>query len=225
MNSLNYYNTHAEELAAQYQSLAAENVHKDWLGILQQPEFEGPLRVLDIGAGSGRDAAFFATERQGNQVIAVEPADELVRLGKIHTQGLAVTWCQDSMPDLAGPEFAAVEHSETGLDSRFNVILLSAVWMHLPAEQRPKALIRLAELLADNGLLVISLRLTISEDDIHTRKMFPVSASELESLVLSVGLKRYLVSHEEADQLGRSLSWQTIVLSKGHRSLCAGVSQ
>ncbi|MCF1432244.1 MAG: class I SAM-dependent methyltransferase [Shewanella sp.] len=225
MNSLNYYNAHAEALAAQYQSLAAENVHKDWLAILQQPEFEGPLRVLDVGAGSGRDAAFLATEREGNQVVAVEPASELARLGQAYTQGLAVTWCQDSMPELAGPEFAAVEHAGTGLGSRFNLILLSAVWMHLPPEQRPKALTRLAELLADDGLLVISLRLTISEDDIHTRKMFPVSAKELESLASSVGLKRYFLSHEEADQLGRTLSWQTIVLHKNNLSSPAGVEQ
>ncbi|BCV28945.1 hypothetical protein TUM3811_28050 [Shewanella algae] len=71
---------------------------------MQNELFLGPLRILDVGAGSGRDAAFFATERLGNWVLTVEPAKALTSFGKRFPQGLPVTWHNDTLPELADVE-------------------------------------------------------------------------------------------------------------------------
>lgn len=66
--NIKYYSTHAEKLADQYNSVAFEKVHADWLSEIPEKGF-----VLDVGAGSGRDARFLAVK--GLSVVAVEPAE------------------------------------------------------------------------------------------------------------------------------------------------------
>lgn len=89
-----------------------------------------PGLACDIGAGSGRDAAWLAGK--GWDVIAVEPAAELRRLGEEFTsrqqhQAGSVSWLDDHLPELK---------CLRALDQRFQIILISAVWVHLkPAKQ------------------------------------------------------------------------------------------
>ena len=66
--SYTWYEKHAREVAATYEAVDAE----DMLYWLQDflPAKGG--RILDVGAGSGRDAAWLAD--QGFQVVAVEPS-------------------------------------------------------------------------------------------------------------------------------------------------------
>ena len=91
-HSTHFYNEHAQRLFEQYQSLEFERVHGEWLHHL--PEQAG--LVLDIGAGSGRDARAMA--QRGWQVVAVEPADKLRTLGQTTTAGLDVSWLEDTLP-------------------------------------------------------------------------------------------------------------------------------
>lgn len=65
-------------------------------------------RILDIGAGSGRDAKHTADQAvkehgadNNIQVFAVEPANLLVELGARQTKGLNVKWLTDSLPALS----------------------------------------------------------------------------------------------------------------------------
>ena len=76
--SFNYYDEHAQQLFRQYHSVKFERVHSDWLHHL--PEQTG--LALDVGAGSGRDAKALAD--RGWQVMAVEPAERLRKLGQAH---------------------------------------------------------------------------------------------------------------------------------------------
>ena len=61
----------ARQLVKQYESLSFEEVHAGILNLLPQP---GAV-VLDVGSGSGRDAAWFAAH--GYDVVAVEPSDAM----------------------------------------------------------------------------------------------------------------------------------------------------
>lgn len=90
-----FYNENAKELAKQYLSKSFEEVHQSWSHFLPAIFKNANARILDLGAGSGRDAKYFAelaekTHQTENniQVYAVEPATEFAELGAQVTQGL-----------------------------------------------------------------------------------------------------------------------------------------
>lgn len=119
-----FYNDHAEILAAQYLSKTFEEVHSSWLHHLLPLLTKNTLSILDVGAGSGRDVYYLAEKAQGKktQIIAVEPAVVLAKMGQVLTRDLPVRWIEDGLPQL---------QKVVGLAQQFDLILLSAVWMHL----------------------------------------------------------------------------------------------
>ncbi|MCY4198668.1 MAG: methyltransferase domain-containing protein [Gammaproteobacteria bacterium] len=64
------YERDAEALAERYERIEFERVHCEVLELLPK----AGASVLDVGAGSGRDAAWFAAN--GYQVTAVEPSSK-----------------------------------------------------------------------------------------------------------------------------------------------------
>jgi SAM-dependent methyltransferase len=104
-------------------------------------------RILDIGAGTGRDAAWLA--ERGHQVLAVEPVDGLRRAGMALHPGARIEWLDDTLPQLSevlarGPVFDRV--------------FVTAVWQHLRPEERRRAMPNLATVTAPGGFLILSLR-------------------------------------------------------------------
>ncbi|MFD9459100.1 class I SAM-dependent methyltransferase [Streptomyces sp. NPDC059985] len=79
-----------------------------------------PCSVLDIGAGSGRDAAALAA--RGHRVVAAEPTAEPRSLGRRLHSDQKIEWVDDALPRLT---------TLTARGGRFDLILLAAVWMHL----------------------------------------------------------------------------------------------
>jgi SAM-dependent methyltransferase len=94
MRGTDGYGSNAKRLAKQYESITFEDVHGD---ILHHFPVE-PSHILDIGAGSGRDAAALAAH--GHSVIAVEPTAELRREGQMRHGRASIEWIDDSLPDL-----------------------------------------------------------------------------------------------------------------------------
>src|SRR3954464_1614441 len=82
----------------------------------------------------------------------------------------------------------------------FDLILLSAVWMHVPPSTRARAFRKLATLLKPGGVILMSLREGPSEPD---RPMWPVPPGEVEAFARMHGLA-VLRSVSTADQLGRA---------------------
>ncbi len=206
-----FYNKNATELAKQYLSKTFEEVHQSWAQFLPAIIENPNARILDLGAGAGRDAKHIAElakikhKIENNiQVYAVEPATELADLGAKVTKGLKVKWLNDALPSLS-----VITKQEVS----FDLILLSAVWMHIPQSARARSIRKLANLLKPGGKLVISLRHGQTEDDFKQRKMHVVCADELKRLATDVGLFTKLETQKEADKLGRKhVSWQTVVL-------------
>ncbi len=195
MKNIQFYNQHSEELLQNYTSVTFENVHASW-------KLFWPLsgeKVLDVGAGIGRDAKWFLDQKC--TVIALEPAKEMRDLGKKHT-GEQVQWLDDSLPELS--------HTiELGM--RFDVILVSAVWMHIPPSSRARAFRKLSNLLAPNGRLVISLR---HGDFTDGRSSYSCSIDELAQFSKDACLHTRLVTEAEPDALKRGeVKWQTVVMS------------
>lgn len=194
--TIHHYHLHAQRYQTQYDSLEAHRVHQQWHKILVQLS---PGRALDVGAGSGRDARWLAN--MGWQVTAVEPAQRLRELAQRRTPS-SIHWLSAALPDLRG-----IDHEVKG----FDLILLSAVWMHLPPTERPRAMHRLGELLAPKGHLIMTLRYGPSDSD---RPMYPVNAEELKALALQQKMILQLCSNDrDEDQLQRGdITWQTVDL-------------
>ena len=164
-----WYDANAELASDRYESVAFERVH-GWLADLL-PKL--PAAVLDVGAGSGRDAAHLSG--LGYDVVAVEPSARMRDLARAHHDDPRINWRDDRLPALKDT-FA------TGLS--FDVILVSAVWMHLAPTDRPRAFRKLITLLKPGGLLAITLR--DGPDDDH-RGFHPVNVDELRRLATDHG--------------------------------------
>lgn len=187
------YSASAQALIDQYESIGFEDVHRPVLNAFPKP----PARVLDIGAGTGRDAAALA--RKGHAVTAVEPTPELRTWGQANHPH-SIRWIDDMLPQL--PQVCA-------LRERFDLILLTAVWMHLDANQQREAMNTLAALLSPGGLLSMTLRHGPVPEG---RRMFDVAAGEVSALAAGCGMSA-LHSVATEDMLGRpDVSWTFLVL-------------
>jgi 2-polyprenyl-3-methyl-5-hydroxy-6-metoxy-1,4-benzoquinol methylase len=196
-NAWETYDAASTEFFNMYESLPFETVHAGLLPFLPKPG----ATCLDVGAGSGRDAAALAD--RGHEVIAVEPSDGLRRLAQEHHGNAHITWLSDSLPNLATVKSRAY---------RFDFVLVSAVWMHVHPEQRLLSLHNLKDLLTAQGRVALTLRLGAPNVE---RVMYPLTTSEVLDHALEVGLTPLYLSQEETDSLGRGdVRWQKIVLGR-----------
>ncbi|MBI1771609.1 MAG: methyltransferase domain-containing protein [Burkholderiales bacterium] len=160
----------AAYLVKQWQEISFEEHHAMVLHLLPT----APSQVLDIGSGIGKDAAAFAA--MGHSVVAVEPMQELRLPGIALHDAQGIIWLDDSLPDLS---------RLCAMNQTFDLIMLSAVWMHLDAAQRQRAMPRLAELMNASATLILSLR----HGPVPAgRRMFDVSVEETIELAATQNL-------------------------------------
>jgi SAM-dependent methyltransferase len=163
------YSAEAPDLLERYERMGFEGAHFAVLDLIAP----APLDVLDIGAGTGRDAAWFA--RRGDRVTAIEPTREM-REGAIalHPEP-NIEWIDDCLPDVASV------HGRT-----FDLVWISAVWMHFDANERARMMPTVARLVRPGGALMISLRHGPIPEG---RRMFDVTADETVGLARESGLE------------------------------------
>ena len=190
------YDERAAVFVHQYEQLDPETVHAQFLDCLP----EGADRLaLDIGAGSGRDAAWL--RGRGFEVIAVEPSPGMRVAGQsLHPDPL-IRWVDDRLPSLSATH---------RLGLAFDVILLSGVLMHVTPEDRPRAFRKVITLLKPGGVLLISVRDGSGESD---RPMWPVSRGEVESYARAHGLNMVRIGSNPDLQGRTAITWTTFVLS------------
>lgn len=190
--SIESYDRSAAELCGRYETLSTAEIFPSMVDLF--PKF---ATVLDVGCGSGRDAAHFAS--YGNFVVGVDPSDGMLAEAERRHPG-EVSWLKDSLPLL---------EEVRCLDIPFDFILLGAVWMHIHPSDRPQAFATLAGLLARGGTLMMSLRLGPAEPG---RAMYPVFPEEVRRFASNAGL-RVVREQGNVDHLGReAITWHTMAL-------------
>ena len=195
MRTVNYYSANAPTLVSRYNSLIPEDLHASWFRFIP----DQPGIALDIGSATGRDANWLA--EKGWDVVAVEPCGKFRELAKPDSHA-NVIWQDDELPELKSLRTAG---------HRFNLILLSAVWMHVLPKKRERAFRIISELLAPGGILVFTLRHGNDEQENLDREFHPVSSGELENFAKQRALAKVFYEGSE-DHLDRSnVRWETLV--------------
>ena len=193
------YTTEAPDLLQRYESLDPVEVHTRWRKWFPR----APSRILDIGAGTGRDAAWFVS--LGHTVTAVEPTDALREgAAKLHPEP-EITWLKDALPDLP-ITCARNEH--------FDIVMLNAVWMHLCEEERRIGIANIAALMGYGARLFMSLRHGPVPEG---RRMFEISGTETIALAKTHKLAP-LLNIRSGSILGenkkRRVKWTMLVFEK-----------
>ncbi len=195
MRAVAGYDAQGAELAAQYEGLQSNEVHGAFLDLLP-PGLD--RLALDIGAGSGRDAAWLKS--RGFDVVAVEPSRAMRSAAAAYHAGKDIRWLEDHLPALT------VTHR---LGLSFDVILLSGVLMHVPPDERRRAFRKIVALLKPGGRLLITVRDGAGAPD---RPMWPIPRGEMEAHARAHGLTMLRIS-ESADLQGRTgVQWTSYAL-------------
>lgn len=197
------YAQEAPALIAKWGDVSFEDLHRPVLHLIPK----SPSRVLDLGSGTGRDAAALAA--LGHSVVAVEPVDELRVAAVSLYPAPNIHWVDDSLPDLA---------TVTKLAFRFNAVLITAVWMHLDQLQRHRGMSVIAKLIEEDGHLIMSLR---HGPPPIGRRMFDVSAAETIALAEAHGLALVLNAKAESVQQSNrknSVTWTWLGFKKTRTS-------
>ncbi len=165
------YAAEAPGLIERYETLPFDAVHAPVLHLMPSR----PVSILDIGAGAGRDAAHLAA--LGHSVVAAEPTAPFIDAARASHAQSGVLWLQDGLPDLA---------QVRDLDRTFDLILLTAVWMHLDEAERGRAMPVVAAMLAPAGRLIMMLRYGPVPSG---RRMFQIPRDETRALAAAQGLE------------------------------------
>jgi SAM-dependent methyltransferase len=176
------YAGEAEELLRRYEAMPFADLHRHNLHLIPK----APARVLDIGAGTGRDAAAFAS--LGHQVVAAEPTDALREGARLLHPSAAIEWVDDGLPNLVRVR---------ARNEMFDLVMMTGVWMHLDADERRRAMPNVASLMRPGGVLIMSLR----HGPVPAgRRMFEVTGQETIGLAEQAGLR--LVQNMRAASIG-----------------------
>lgn len=187
------YASDADSLIPRYETIDPAEQFSDILHLLP----DTPARVLDLGAGTGRVAAWLAG--MGHQITAVEPvaAFRVVGRGRHHAE--AITWVEDRLPVLGQLEGAVP----------FDFVIAMAVLHHLDDPSRKAALIRMSQLVAPGGRVIISLRHGVGA---ATRPVFAPDPEQVIDQMAGLGLilihRHRAISIQSANQtMGVMWDW------------------
>jgi len=189
-----WYAEHADALEQHYEGLDPAALHAWWSDLLPP----AGSRALDVGAGSGRDAAWLADN--GLCVVAVEPCARLREAARVRHRHQAIAWIDDALPRLSAVRAQG---------ALFDLILANAVWMHLCPNDQAAAFTHLYELLAPRGLLTLSIRFGGAPDP--ARGFDDVSLADLYRCVRRHG-GEVVRTVDRADSRGMGIWWHNVVV-------------
>lgn len=137
---LKYYTTHSHDLLARYDAADMRQLHQ--LLIRHLP---AQADVMDIGFGSGRDLGFLAGE--GFRIWGMDPTVAFVHNARKRFGNFPDHFITGQLPFTEPHE---------NLKSRFDAVIVIAVWMHLNTAEYASAVEDVVSLLKADATVIIS---------------------------------------------------------------------
>ncbi|MEK7660957.1 MAG: class I SAM-dependent methyltransferase [Pseudomonadota bacterium] len=186
------------EFIADYEAIDIGLFYKGVMDLFPQ----APSKIIDIGAGTGRDAAWFAD--LGHEVTAVEPVQKLSDAGKqLHKQP-NIAWIDDSLPDL----------EKITNENQFELAILSGVWQHLNETEREIAMRKLSKIISPNGLVIMALRHGIASPN---RPVFAIDVDATIELALQnqfEPIRQYEAASIRLQNIANGVTWTWLILKR-----------
>jgi SAM-dependent methyltransferase len=181
-----FYNSIARKYSDNVKSLHNKRESEKFLALIPQVS-----RILDLGCGSGRDAAIFS--RLGHDVIGIDFSDRLIEIAKRRR---------------CSARFFVMDMKELDFISVFDGIWANASLMFLPKKEVPGVISECKRLLAPKGILYLSVKKGKGEGlakdsryDDRTHYISLYSKKELETIIKKAGfriLESYLEKKKNA---------------------------
>jgi len=187
------YDEEAEKIAKLHENLIPEVLYQ-----LIIKFFRPAGKTLDIGCGSGRDCAWLS--ENGFKVTGVDVSYGM--LNQARKRHPEINFLHTALPDLCDIS-----------DGEFSNVLCSAVLMHLEHGLLALAVKNLVRVLAEGGILLVSVRGTEKENKRENGKLYVTITQEyMIELFELEGAK--LLFYESDLETERNLLWHTYVFKK-----------
>ncbi len=199
--NISVYGAQAGLLAKVYNAVATPDAVPDFAAVLLQMPDRDKLWALDLGCGSGRDAAWMAD--QGFNVVAVDGAPEMLAELKKSNARPNIQILQDAAPEIA-------ELKKLG--RKFDVFLMNAFLFHMNEKEREIMYENLKEVSNAGAYVYVTLR---HGPVPQGRAMFSVPVEELAGFAKRSSFVFKDLGRRD-DPLGRKdVSWDHIALRFG----------
>lgn len=188
----NSYDTQAATLCNRYEAANVATLH-DFLRHSIKPH----ARVLELGCGSGRDAAFMHSELHAD-ITALDGATAMVAQARAAHPNIAARIHHAQLPLSNATKIADFANPDT-----FDFVTCLAMLMHVPEEDLSDLAFQIKQHLNPGGLLLIS---------VSTGRTGLSDQRDATGRLLFERLGFQLLDHTTApDALARSITWHQMV--------------
>jgi SAM-dependent methyltransferase len=200
-HTLKYYDENSSRLALRYEEAGMEEMHQKLLCHLKRGG-----SVLEIGCGSGRDAAFLLSK--GFDITAVDVSGKMIGEAVAHHPELNGQAINMSFP---------FKKDNPLLGNQYDGVVMIATLMHIPEEDLFESGFQIKELLREEGILFLSVSVGRMPKDMKRdregRLYLERHPDSLQLLFERLGL-RFVAKYQNRDTFSRDFEWVTLVMQK-----------